>query len=64
MKGKKGEWVELDLHTGIEGTEAGLRFPHLSKSLEQRVGKHLKFLESEAADLWQSEWSENHADNL
>ena len=43
--------MELDLHTGTEGTEAGLRFPHLSKSLEQRVGKHLKFLENEAADL-------------
>ena len=54
MKGKKGEWVELDLHTGIEGTEAGLRFPHQSNSLEQSVGRHLKLLESEAADLWQS----------
>ena len=53
-RGKKGEWVELDLHTGIEGTEAGLRFPHQSNSLEQSVGRHLKLLESEAADLWQS----------
>ena len=51
--------MQLDLHLRDEGTEAGERSLHHNKKfgMEER---HLRLLESTAADLWRSEWSEKH----
>ena len=51
--------MQLDLHLGFEGTEAGERSPHHNKKFGIE-GRHLRLLEYTAADLWWSAWSEKH----
>ena len=35
MKGKRGQWEGLDLHMGVWGTEAQVRWPHQGNCLEE-----------------------------
>ena len=62
--GKEGkrreEWVNWTCTQGVEELKAGSRSPLWGDRLEPRG----RLLESRGADLWQSEWSESHIDDL
>ena len=62
-KGKSGgEWVRLDQHPGRWRNWSRGEIPTLEQYFGTE-GRRVRLLESEAADLWWSEGSENHTDN-